>query len=244
MIREIIEGMLTGAGHEVVLVRNGVEAIEAVKASDFDVVLMDVQMPELDGITAIRWIRAMSDRVRNTPIIALTAYAMAEDVELCRAAGANEYLSKPIDREALLSLVAKLSGSGHARSVAGPDAAAGPHVMDVAVLERLEERFGASRVAVLSTQFGDQLRKALDIIAATADRVRVADEAHDLISSAGALGCTELVERSRTLMDAARRETSDLEPLVAQLTVAADRALVAIQARTTRTRQPSAKRTA
>jgi signal transduction histidine kinase/CheY-like chemotaxis protein len=244
MIRELIEAMLRDAGHAVGLVGNGIEAVEALEAGDFDVVLMDVQMPELDGIGATRWIRARSDRIRNIPIIALTAYAMADDVELCRAAGANEYLSKPINREALLSLVAKWSGSGHARPVATPDAAVQPHVMDVGVLDQLEGRLGASRVAALSAQFGDQLKKALDIIAATSDRVRIADEMHDLISSAGALGCTELVERSRALMNAARRDTGDLRPHVARLTTAASRALAAMEARTTATRQPSTKRTA
>jgi CheY-like chemotaxis protein len=243
MIRELIEAMLREARHEVVLVQNGIEVIEALKASNFDVVLMDIQMPELDGITATRWIRAMSDRIRNIPIIALTAYAMADDVAQCRAAGANEYLSKPIDREALLSLVAKWSGRGHTRSAARPDAAVQPHVMDGGVLDGLEKRLGASRVAALSAQFGSQLRKALDI-AATSDRVRVADEMHDLISSAGALGCHELAERSRALMNAARRETGDLQPHVARLTTAASRALAAIEARTMGTSQRSTKRTA
>ena len=113
LIQELIEAMLTDAGHEVVLVRNGIEAIAALEAGDFDLVLMDVQMPGLDGIAATRRIRAMSDRIRGIPIIALTAYATSEDVELCQAAGATEHLSKPIDREKLLRLVAKWSRSGH-----------------------------------------------------------------------------------------------------------------------------------
>jgi signal transduction histidine kinase/CheY-like chemotaxis protein len=113
LIQQLIEAMLTDAGHEVVLVHNGIEAIAALEAGDFDLVLMDVQMPELDGIAATRRIRAMNDRIRGIPIIALTAYATSEDVELCRAAGATEHLSKPIDREKLLRLVAKWSRSGH-----------------------------------------------------------------------------------------------------------------------------------
>jgi signal transduction histidine kinase/ActR/RegA family two-component response regulator len=108
LIREIIEVMLSDAGHEVVLVKNGVEAVAAVEAGDFDLVLMDVQMPELDGLSATRRIRAMADPVRSIPIIALTAYAMQKDAELSRAAGANEHLSKPVDHDELLNLVAKL----------------------------------------------------------------------------------------------------------------------------------------
>jgi PAS domain S-box-containing protein len=110
-IREYIGAVLTDAGHEVMLVRNGIEAIAAVEAGNLDVVLMDVQMPEMDGIVATRRIREMADRVHRIPIIALTAYAMRGDVERCRAAGANEHLAKPIDRKELLRLVAKWSGS-------------------------------------------------------------------------------------------------------------------------------------
>jgi len=112
LIRELIETMLTDAGHEVALAKDGAEAIAALEARDIDLVLMDVQMPTMDGLTATRRIRAMGDRARDVPIIALTAYAMAEDEERCRAAGANEHLPKPIDRKELLRLIAKWTGSG------------------------------------------------------------------------------------------------------------------------------------
>jgi PAS domain S-box-containing protein len=114
-IREYIGAVLTDAGHEVVLVQNGTEAIAAVRAGDFDVVLMDVQMPEMDGIAATRHIREMGDRGRSIPIIALTAYTMRGDVERCRVAGANEHLAKPIDRNELLRLIAKWSETGTRR---------------------------------------------------------------------------------------------------------------------------------
>ena len=112
MIRELIEVMLADAGHEVVSVRNGAEAVAAVQANDFDLVLMDIRMPEMDGIAATQRIRAMEHRVRGIPIIALTAYAMPADVERCLAAGASGHLSKPIDRKELLDLVATWSEVG------------------------------------------------------------------------------------------------------------------------------------
>jgi two-component system, sensor histidine kinase and response regulator len=108
-IQEYLEAVLTDAGHEVMLVKNGTEAVAAVKAMDFDVVLMDVQMPEMDGIEATRRIRGMEERARGLPIIALTGYAMEEEIARCRAAGVNEHLSKPIDRNELLRLVGELS---------------------------------------------------------------------------------------------------------------------------------------
>jgi signal transduction histidine kinase len=230
MIQELIEAMLTEAGHEVVSVKSGVEAIAAVEAGDFDLVLMDVQMPELDGIAATRWIRAMLGRVRSIPIIALTAYAMPEDVELCLAAGANAHLSKPIDRNELLRLVAKWSGGGHPRSAAPNDTAV-HQVFDVAVLEQLENRLGNARATEFAGQFQRQVRKALDAISGTTDRHRIGEEMHDLISSAGTMGCSELAACSRALMDAARRDTGELGPLVAELAMAAGRALTAMQER-------------
>jgi signal transduction histidine kinase/CheY-like chemotaxis protein len=230
MIRELIKAMLTDAGHEVVLVPNGIEAIEALKVGDFDVVLMDVQMPELDGISATRWIRAIGGPVRNIPIIALTAYAMADDVEQCRTAGVNAHLSKPIDRNELLHLIAKWSGSGH-QCTAPPHDTSMHSVMDVGTLDRLEKRFGKARAAEFAAQFQQQVRKTLDAISDMTDRQQIAQEMRDLISSAGALGCGELVTCSRALMVAARRDTGELAPLIAELTLAAGRALNAMQAR-------------
>jgi signal transduction histidine kinase/CheY-like chemotaxis protein len=231
MIRELIEAMLTDAGHEVVLVQNGAQAIAALEANDFDLVLMDVQMPEMDGIAATRRIREMGDRVRGIPIIALTAYAMPEDIARCRSAGANEHLSKPIDRQKLLRLVAKWSGSRHALSATPPDNATVSQVIDIAFLNALEDRVGKARVSMFAGMFRDQLSKGLDAITSTADRNRIAQESHDLLSVAGTLGCIELTTRSRALMNAAMHETGDLGPLVAEMTMAAGRALTAMQDR-------------
>jgi PAS domain S-box-containing protein len=111
-IREYIEAVLTDAGHEVVLVKNGTEAVAAVEARNFDVVLMDVQMPQMDGIEATRRIREMGERASGLPIVALTAYAMDGEIARCLAAGMNEHLSKPIDRKELLRLVVELLGNG------------------------------------------------------------------------------------------------------------------------------------
>lgn len=90
-------------GFIVSIARNGVEAVEAVeKSKDFDVILMDLMMPKMDGLEATKRIRAL-DGAENIPIIALTAKAMKEDHERCIAAGATDYLPKPIDLTNLLS---------------------------------------------------------------------------------------------------------------------------------------------
>ena len=84
-------------------VGNGLEALQALRDADFDVVLMDCQMPEMDGFEATRQLRQAASAVRNphVPVIALTANALSTDRELCLAAGMNDYLSKPVDRQRL-----------------------------------------------------------------------------------------------------------------------------------------------
>ena len=92
--------MLLAMGLEVVSAENGLEAIEYVKARHFDLVLMDVQMPVMDGLEATRGIRALPGR-QSLPIIAMTANAFAEDRTMCLVAGMSDFLSKPVDPAAL-----------------------------------------------------------------------------------------------------------------------------------------------
>ncbi len=106
-----LSSVLEPKGVKVEIARNGLEAIEALKRSlaqpasaAIDLVLMDIMMPEMDGFTAMREIRKRSEW-KKLPIIALTAKAMKDDQEQCLAAGANDYIAKPLDVEKLLSLV-------------------------------------------------------------------------------------------------------------------------------------------
>src|SRR5262249_47475001 len=98
-------------GHvDVDAVGNGIEAIVALERQDYDVVLMDVQMPEMDGIVATRWIR---ERWKRAPkIIALTAHALSGDRERCIQAGMDGYLAKPIQPAALEAELARLCALG------------------------------------------------------------------------------------------------------------------------------------
>jgi CheY-like chemotaxis protein len=105
-----LSSLLEPAGARIEIARNGKEALEILArnhdagSNGIDLVLMDIMMPEMDGITAMREIRKRPDW-QKLPIIALTAKAMKDDQEKCLAAGANDYIAKPLDVEKLMSLV-------------------------------------------------------------------------------------------------------------------------------------------
>jgi PAS domain S-box-containing protein len=101
--QQILLAILTKLGHRSIIASDGYLALELLKTDHFDIVLMDVQMPELDGIETTRIIRTSENfrHVRNIPIIALTAYAMAGDKDKCLEAGMDSYLAKPVDIKAL-----------------------------------------------------------------------------------------------------------------------------------------------
>jgi len=101
--------MLEKLGYRAVAVSNGLEVIEALKAVPYDLLLMDVQMPEMDGFEATQQIRNPGSEVTNRyiPIIAMTAHAMKGDREMCLNAGMNDYLSKPIDPNELAEVIAR-----------------------------------------------------------------------------------------------------------------------------------------
>jgi signal transduction histidine kinase/DNA-binding NarL/FixJ family response regulator len=97
----VIAAMLRNAGHECEIARDGLEAVKAVQAQDYDGVLMDIQMPVLDGVEATQQIRALGGKFTHLPIVALTANAMAGDEERYLGLGMNDYVAKPVDPERL-----------------------------------------------------------------------------------------------------------------------------------------------
>jgi signal transduction histidine kinase/ActR/RegA family two-component response regulator len=103
--RLVARVLLERAGHAVELAADGAEAVAALRRGGFDLVLMDVHMPGMDGLEATRRIRALEGAGRRVPIIALTADALGDQIEQCLAAGMDGHLTKPLDRAALLALV-------------------------------------------------------------------------------------------------------------------------------------------
>jgi len=97
--------ILTKAGFEAHAVENGRQALDALAHGRYDLVLMDVQMPEMDGFEATAQIRQLEGALRHIPVIAMTANAMSGDREKCLAAGMDDYISKPVHGQQLCELV-------------------------------------------------------------------------------------------------------------------------------------------
>ncbi len=104
--QRVVAGLLGKRGHQTFVVNQGFEAIQALERADYDLVLMDVQMPVLDGLEATRIIRR-NPRWHSLPVVGLTAHAMAGDRETCLEAGMNDYLAKPVRPQALEDVVLK-----------------------------------------------------------------------------------------------------------------------------------------
>ena len=111
----LINAVLARMGHRVHLVANGLLAVEAVRRGDYDLVLMDLQMPGMDGMEATQAIRALGGAFAALPIVAMTANAFEEDRQACLAAGMDDYVAKPIDVERLAQAIARCTGAVGAR---------------------------------------------------------------------------------------------------------------------------------
>ncbi len=115
--QKFVHRLLTRRGHQVVVAVDGREALERVKNEEFDLVLMDVQMPRMDGLEATKAIRALPDPARaGLPIVALTAHAFKGESERCLSAGMDAYLSKPVDGGQLIQAVERMGGASRDRT--------------------------------------------------------------------------------------------------------------------------------
>ena len=182
--QELFSQMLTKLGHKFHIASNGAEAVEWAKRLDpdpaaWDMILMDLQMPVMDGLTATRAIRAAGGRAASIPIIALTASAFEEERRECEAAGMNDHLAKPVGIEALRRMINRWLGTAEA-----PAATDQPPVRSASLDRRIKARLSesAERLAAIveevSAADGDRLaalmteaRKIVHVLAGTAGMV-------------------------------------------------------------------------
>jgi signal transduction histidine kinase/DNA-binding response OmpR family regulator len=241
--QQVALGLLAKLGYRADAVANGREALEALGLSSYAAVLMDCQMPEMDGFAATAEIRRQEGAARHTPIIALTASALQGDRERCLAAGMDDYLSKPIHVEALEATLRRWVPPadvtpGTSPAPDEPSDAAPPHVLDTERMARLRElqRPGESDVVTIYTEmFLDQsihhvaaLRRALSHGAPS----ELQATAHTMKSEAGQIGALEVQDLCARLEQAGRAGTlADSAALVDALTAALERTRAALAQR-------------
>jgi two-component system, sensor histidine kinase and response regulator len=205
--QEVAATMLRKRGHHVDVVGDGRAAVEAVRNSAYDVVLMDVQMPELDGFAATQAIRALpgGDRV---PIVALTAHALSGERERCLAAGMSGYLAKPFQPGDLFAIVETAGEDGGAPAVASPAPGTAAPPVDVERFRRELREAGAEEAvdAILDTFVAGAAERLEALAAAGAAGVArdLERAAHAYQSAAGAVGARHLAALLRELESAAR----------------------------------------
>lgn len=205
--------LLERLGYQAQVANDGQEVLQMLRLRPYDVILMDVQMPLLDGLEAARRIRAEWSRKHQPRIVALTANAMQQDRERCFAAGMDDYISKPIQIGALIEALKRCAPAPatadapptHPGVPSEPPPEAPPVILDRAVLQQLEislGKRGAQKVRILIESFYEsaerllaQARQALT----TGDRETLHRAAHTLKSTSAAIGAATLAAHAQEL---------------------------------------------
>jgi PAS domain S-box-containing protein len=241
--QEVAMGQLEDAEVFVDLAENGEVALRMIRDNDYDVVLMDMQMPVMDGIEATRMIRS-EPRFKDLPIIAMTANAMESDRDACLEAGMNDHIAKPIDPEQLFGVLLRWihRADGDGKIARGLASAQSPSVQpsDTTLdIPGVDVRSGLKRIGgnrkryeTLLRKFSEQqsdtveaMRAALSLgDAATAERA-----AHSLKGAAGTLGATSLSEAA-VAAETAIKTGHKVEKALRLLSVCLDPVLQAIRA--------------
>lgn len=217
--RELAEAVLTDAGHVVRTVNHGDAAVEAVGTGRFDLVLMDIQMPGMDGMTATRAIRTLGSPAAAVPVLAMTANVLPEQVEAYRAAGMDGHVGKPFDRDELLSIVARMLPASRAtEAVLHPG-------LDETVYLATKRTLSPQRLRQVLSIFTTELRSSFQGKPGdAASRTEHRHCAHTLCASSAMIGFTALSLACREVegFDEARVEREGLQAYATKLAKACE----------------------
>lgn len=199
--QELARATLEVGGHEVDVVGNGASAIQALKHDSYDLVLMDVQMPGMDGVTATRHIRQLSAPSGTVPIVAMTANVLPDQLRLIRDAGMDDHIGKPFNRAELYTLVDKwIAWNTGTPSPSAPVVSHAPAVLNQMTYNEVLELVGPERLIDLLRTLVEELGTSFSGDATSAvERGRLRYEAHVVVSSAGMLGFAALAAACRAL---------------------------------------------
>ena len=201
--QRLVAALLQAVGHTAQIVANGREAVEAVMGGGFDVVLMDVQMPVMDGVKATRRIRSLPPPANVIPIVALTADAVTGAEERYRNAGMDAYLSKPLSPETLAATLDAIM-RGERREIDAP-------AVDPAAISGLRGFMDGTQFADFIAASVRDLAMRIELLGtrlAAGELEQAGMEAHNIVSVAGNCGASALSCLARALEQAARRGDS------------------------------------
>ncbi len=230
--QQVIVHLLSKLGHQVVVVANGADAVQAAQKQAFDVILMDIQMPVMDGEEATRQIRALGNQIRQPRIIAFTAYALEEVRARCLAAGMDGFLTKPVRLPELRQALQPRASLPMPVSNSAPPAQA--QLFDWETFNRLMSAFGSDQAtvierlrALIQQEFQNQLTQ-LETAIRQRDMEQARRIAHRLKGGARQVGATLVASYAQTIEQAAQRQ-QPLDPLLTQLRSAIDQTLAALE---------------
>ncbi|MBT0956537.1 response regulator [Alphaproteobacteria bacterium KMM 3653] len=209
--RFVASEMLTAQGHRVTEAHNGKEAVDLAQQQAFDLIFMDISMPVMDGRAATRAIRALNSAAARTPIVALTANAMAEEQDAFLADGMNDILTKPILRENLDEILAKYAGSAASGAAAPATPAKTQALIDPQHMAEITETLGAASVHTLLERFASEVEKTLQELTPYQPLDVLAAQAHRVAGTAATLGAVGL--RAALIRVETAAKTKDAEAL-------------------------------
>ena len=208
--QRVAQLFLERAGCDVVLASDGSQALAMLKDRPVDLVLMDLQMPVMDGLEATRRIRAAEAGGQRLPIVALTASAMKEQIDICKAAGMDDVLAKPIDRaklEALLDRLVPAAGTRTGRHVVKPPGMNATNTPEISLARFREVTCGDAELARgLISSFAESGEHALGQVEAglaRGDFALVRRAAHTLVGASANMGATRLEAVVKTMEESA-----------------------------------------